>query len=127
MSAPLISLVAGTTYAFEVEWSTEDAGRTAPVDLTGATARFVIASSERPLVELRDGDGITIAPATGTLAIRIPPVATAGHDPLDWRGARYELRVTLGRDVYSLMIGVARLLDGVIEEDIEEEIGGASA
>ena len=116
MSAPLISIVAGTTYAFEVVWSTEDAGRTAPVDLTGATARFTIATAELELITLTHADGITITPATGTLAIRIPPEETTGDDPLDWRGARYELRVTLGRDVYSLLIGAARLLDGVIDD-----------
>ncbi|MGQ7242820.1 hypothetical protein ACUN9V_05085 [Salinicola sp. V024] len=116
MSAPLISVVAGTTYAFEVEWSTEDAERSTPVDLTGATARFVIATAARDLVELTEADGITITPETGALAVRIPPLATVGWEPTDWNGARYELRVTLGRDVYSLLIGAARLLDGVIDD-----------
>lgn len=119
MSAPLISIVAGTTYAFEVVWSTEDAGHTAPVDLTGATAQFTIATPELELITLTHADGITITAETGTLSIRVPPEATAEDDPLDWRGARYELRVTLGRDVYSLLIGAARLLDGVIEPAIE--------
>lgn len=116
MSAPLISIVAGTTYAFEVEWSTEDVGRTTPVDLTGAAAQFVIASPEQQLVRLSETDGITITPAAGTLAIRIPPDATTIADLDHWRGARYELRVTLGDDVYSLLIGAARLLPGVIQE-----------
>lgn len=116
MSAPLIRLVAGTTYAFEVVWSTDDEGRAAPVDLTGAAARFVVATPDRELIELTDTHGITIMPATGTLAIRIPPEATAGSDPDAWRGARYELRVTLGRDVFSLLIGAAQLLPGVIGE-----------
>lgn len=116
MSAPLISVVAGTTYALEVEWSTDDDGRTAPVDLTGARARFVIATPEQTLITLTDADGIIVTPASGTLAIRIAPDATTGANPDDWRAARYELRVTLGRDVYSLLIGAARLLPGVITE-----------
>lgn len=119
MSAPLISVIAGTTYAFEVEWSTEDEGHTTPVELSGATARFVIATAEHQLIMLTDANGIKITPADGTLAIRIPPEATTGIDPEEWRGARYELRVTLGQDVYSLLIGAARLLPGVITETRE--------
>lgn len=116
MSAPLISIVAGTTYAFEVEWSTEEDGRTVPVELDGATAQFVIATPKHPLITLTDTDGITITPAAGTFAIRIPPEATVGETTENWHGARYELRVMLGSDVYSLLIGAARLLPGVIQE-----------
>lgn len=116
MSAPLISIVAGTTYGLEVTWSTVgETGQREPVDLTGASSRFVIANGTRVLVDLRDEPAITLTPDAGRIAVRIGPEATAHQDAIDWQGARYELRVTLpGADVHSLMIGPARLIDGVI-------------
>lgn len=116
MSAPLISIVAGTTYGLEVTWSAiDESGQREPVDLTGATSRFVIGNGTRVLVDLQDEPAISLTPAAGRIAVRIGPDATAQHSATEWQGARYELRVTLpGADVHSLMIGTARLIDGVI-------------
>ena len=118
-TAPTLTLIEGTTLAFSTAWANNDEART-PVDMTGCTARFVIApeDSRRALVECTtENGGMEIEVATGTLSIRVAPEQTADQLSDAWENARYELRITFASgDVYSLLRGKAALTVGVANE-----------
>ncbi|MDQ7735454.1 hypothetical protein QT231_22360 [Halomonas sp. SpR1] len=115
--APTLSLVAGTTYRFSATWASDDPN-TAPVDLTGCEASFVVATTQgTPLLSCESGNGIELAPEQGGINVHIRPTQTAGAVSPEWSGARYELRVTFPNgDVFSLLRGHFQLTPGVLHE-----------
>ncbi|HGT2748163.1 TPA: hypothetical protein ACM2VS_005748 [Pseudomonas aeruginosa] len=115
MNGPVLELIEGTTFGFELTWS-DSSG--APIDITGCAARFVIcpAASTAPLVECSSEDGgIVLGGALGTVAVSLAPARTAGKASAQWKGARYELRLEYpSGDVYSLLRGTLALVPGLM-------------
>lgn len=75
LPAPPVTLhvVAGTT--FEVSFTLTEYGT--PVDLTGVTARFEVAPAQSAGISWTGAPHVIItAPASGIIAISIPPVET---------------------------------------------------
>lgn len=81
-----------------------------PIDLAGYTAamQFRPVSSNTTALNLTSSSGITITPATGTLAIRITAAQSA---VLEANQFDYELEITSGSGV------VTRLIQGLVAVD----------
>lgn len=82
----------------------------APIDLAGYTAamQFRPVSSNTTALNLTSSSGITITPATGTLAIRITAAQSAALEATQFD---YELEITSGSGV------VTRLIQGLVAVD----------
>lgn len=83
----------------------------APYDLTGAHARMQIRKGpgQPVLVDLRDGDGITLGGTTGRIEIYISPERT---EALATKRARYDVFIVLPNG-----LDVARVLKGRVTVD----------
>lgn len=81
-----------------------------PIDLAGYTAamQFRPVSSNTTALNLTSSSGITITPATGTLAIRITAAQSAVLEATQFD---YELEITSGSGV------VTRLIQGLVAVD----------
>lgn len=81
---------------------TDSAGT--PINLTGYTAQMVLKWSDGTTYTLSTSNGhITITPLTGTLVLTIPAGQTANFQT--GSVAKYELRITIGSTVTSLLKG----------------------
>ena len=99
----------GATFSRTLTWTDEDG---AAIDLTGYSARMKVKYHRRDqtaLLELTNGDGITLGGAAGTIIITISAADTAA---IDWTEAVYDLELVSGAVV-------TRLLQGTITVDQE--------
>jgi hypothetical protein len=88
-------------------------GTVTPVtNLTGYTARMQVRDQQNgaELLELTDGDGITLGGAAGTIALALDAAAT---EELEWTWGRYDLELVSGGG------SVTRLLRGKATVDSE--------
>lgn len=108
-----IEIVQGATLRDTVTWKVGEPS--APVDLTGATARMQVRdklSSPAVLLELTsDNGGIVLGGAAGTVTLYMDDAATAA---ITWSAGVYDLEVVLaGGDVRRLLAGAAVVLPEV--------------
>lgn len=124
-----LDFVKGRTNEMVWVWEQEnDLGDLEPVDLTGASARFVMKADlddAEPAVDVGTGSGgeIAIDELAGKITLTLPGEATAdldipasgtNHAPR-FKPFSFELIVTManGND-YTLRIGIVRLYQGVL-------------
>jgi hypothetical protein len=95
-----ITIDQGRNLQFTVVWQ-DDAGT--PINLTGYTAAFAIASgyNQTPLISLSVGSGITITALTGTIAISCSAALT---DTLTGSGYVAELVLTSASGVETSLL-----------------------
>ncbi|HFQ4959199.1 TPA: hypothetical protein ACGUPM_002652 [Vibrio vulnificus] len=94
-SPPLLRIVSGTTYHFDVSWTTSDPDNPL-VKLEGCTAVFAISKPDgtRLVTGTTESGHVSIAPKAGEsdlLGVTLSPDQTTGHNPADWENATYEL------------------------------------
>lgn len=118
---PLLSIIAGTTFGFDVSWTTGDDSNPY-VKLFGCTAVFVVRSIEGEVLVrgTTESGHITIIEhqqQSDALDIKVTHDQTQGHQPTAWENASYEVRVTFpSGDPYSILRGPAVLIKGAVDD-----------
>lgn len=121
MSDQTLSIVAGTTFDFELTWETQNAdGELDPVDITGCQVVLQIRNAVDDSLLLScstQAEEVTVTdPKTGKMQFHIAPSKTANQDVAAWKEARWEVRVIFpSDDVYSLVRGWAKLIVGIVK------------
>lgn len=93
----------GATFSRTLTWRDPNGD---PIDLTGYSARMQVRPTARgatePLVEITDGDGITLGGEEGTIALYVDADATASlpAEPL-----RYDIELEQDGNVTRLLAG----------------------
>lgn len=122
--APDLEIIAGTTFDFEVTWRNQDG---TGMDITDCSVKFQIRTrSGSVLVDCSTDKGnVHLSDAkSGVIAVHIAPKQTASYKPAQVTSGyspdntqSYELRVYFpSGDVYSLLRGTARLIQGAIHD-----------
>ncbi|HIF9214607.1 TPA: hypothetical protein ACX6QF_000059 [Photobacterium damselae] len=118
---PLLKIVAGTTFGFDLHWTTGDKDNPY-VKLSGCTAVFVIRSITgdvlvRGTTESGHISIIECEQQSDKLDIQITHDQTQGQQPQAWENANYEVRVTFpSGDLYSILRGPALLIKGAVDD-----------
>ncbi|MEL0623817.1 hypothetical protein V6238_12015 [Marinomonas arenicola] len=121
MTDQTLSIVAGTTFDFELIWETQNVnGGLEAVDITGCQVDLQIrnAVNDSLLIScsMETKEVTVIDPQSGTMQFHIAPSKTVNQDVAAWKDARWEVRVTFpSDDVYSLVRGWAKLIIGVVK------------
>lgn len=121
--APELEVVTGTTFGFDVTWTDHNGNG---IDITGCVMKFQIRADDGSVVvagTTEDGCIVITDATAGAFTVTIPPDQTRRYrspitepyfpsPPL-----RYELRIYFpSGDVYSVLRGSAKLIDGVIHD-----------